>query len=710
MPGRENKRPFNDPTIAITKRGKSINRASDFYAIGDSHGDAVRMLELVNIMYGLGVKEEALTQAKEEQDATKEAITNQCWAHPTRQRADYAWIRHLLEKPKDTWSADELALYDHIDGQDRLAAFEALFPESHHRTGKKVAFIGDLLADRKTNSLFMLKNFEQLSRLEQDFSIMYSNHDMIFLNVYKVIKERLEAYISKGNDPKDYAKIKAEVLNPMWAAIRPETGGDYGSKDYNQSFFHSFYSLVSFGLSMEKMVYEASIGNEDDLLKPLKAVKGMVEGPYFSHLKMAERVDLVAKNGATLPHYMTHAPQVLLNASESFGIIKEMGENLKNLKTHFNIPASVKLIRLMSEYLPHVVNKDNKDQVRQFNPALADEIPDNIEYEIGDLKWLLQVLQAVQGQGSQAEQAVQALQAYYQDDPSITAEQKQNSMFLINQTLAFVLARLSVLYEYINLCCENNSMVQPTSVFGLWSKIRMYEYSQLSSEDDKKAMSTQFKCFHQALMSTVYDNVYARMNDSTRVGTQDQLEKHFDFMINGINGFIMQNPEVLNDEAHELNKAINAFVWNRHEVIGLHADQVRISRIYGHQGTSRLDEQDQNIDQRGLNLDLYNSKLDPSVRAIVQGNRALSLPSSQCPSTPMQYNFGSMFTCVNSATHPTSSSSAAAPPSPITSTNLQAITEEDEEDAHNGRLTASALTEEEDAHNGRLTAAALRAV
>lgn len=602
------------PTFAITQSpdADSIDhKNNDLFVVADAHGNALDILRVGNKTMGLNISPAHIKHIAEKQVENNKILTDMCWADSSKLSPDFTGFRQILDKDDKQRTPEEKKIFAAVEGWRELEAYENLFPtaDTHTGLGKQFVAIGDLLADRETNSLLMLVNFQKMHELNENFSIIYSNHDMVFLKVFNLIKQELNKLSQEGIEgyQNNYDLIKTRILDPMWKAIADETGnntvgpGDDAQtvKATNQRFYDSFYSLVSFGFSMEKMVYELhQVKVKQNLVVPFIQV-AQYEASYLKHLKMAEKVDLMLEHNQRGPHYMTHAPQVFLNVNESQDLLAIIDKKIDELAQTFEPYSAMNIVRVLSEYLPT-----------------------HQEGKIADLKTLITMLHVSLTSTSDDQKKATKLKELLDSNGNNPFTSVQDEK-LYDTVVKKVFKDIDALLVEVR-----SQQDQPTSVFGLWHAMMRAQMNALKaagSTEQVTGIEEKIFNYHQTLSKIIIGNVYgdtwkggSHWGGPRRAQKQATLEECLGNMIQEINGFVKKYPHVLYDETQPLYNDIQSFIWNRNEVIGLNSDQVRVSNIFGHQGTSLLNKQRQNSNPRAINIDLIESKSIPNLRCVFQ--------------------------------------------------------------------------------------------
>lgn len=309
------------PQILLTKQITHSNKDKNYFITPDLHGSWTKLLEEV-------LKVNAIEETPE--------IRNEIETLKNLGKDGYDVLKANAYNYTEVMRQKDVKVHGR-EYEQKIQEVLAKLPEANG--SKKIIFIGDLLADREENTLHVLLMFKALAEKGVDFEIIYSNHDDVFIQVYKKIKKDFEAIPAHEKNNFDY--VQKHLIDPMFFYVREET--------YSQGpqFVSCFASLIHFALSMNEGVRELSENSEEDLTQGFSDLIDLVENTYLKHLKLAHYEDLATSEGKRM-YVETHAPQAMLDLEDAADIFLDLKKAIKNT----NDPnAKVKLCNLVDMYI-----------------------------------------------------------------------------------------------------------------------------------------------------------------------------------------------------------------------------------------------------------------------------------------------------------------------------------------------------------------------
>ena len=254
--------------------------------------------------------------------------------------------------------------------KDQLALIN-LTPDAKNT---KMIFVGDLLADRQTNSIFMLHTFSAMKRAGLNFKIIFSNHDEIFFQVYAGLKSRFDQLDQDKLTDINY--IKTNIIQPLRDLVSNEANND-------RSYIYAYASLIRMVFTIEKQIYEIEAYNkslgmgqvEQSLVTGIAEMISLVNDAYLPNLELANIEDLQTSTNNSRRYLATHAPQALLSKEiikkNMIDLIKQKPDGylhkINNVLRIYASPHMVDYVELneCQKYIDAFNNK-NIDQLRQF--------------------------------------------------------------------------------------------------------------------------------------------------------------------------------------------------------------------------------------------------------------------------------------------------------------------------------------------------------
>lgn len=370
------------PLKTVSSGNKSLD--SDVYIVPDLHGcflTLIRQLEQVIPSFGWE------TNFFEKYDAASALAHSQISNLLSNNKNSYPvnHVEHLKTNNQTDYEALEGDQFVQMLKQDLS---ELKIDEVDKQ--KEIIFAGDLLADRKTNTLYMLYAFKAIQKVGVNFKIIFSNHDEVFFNVYAQLKQKYD--LLDKNQLQDLDYVKSNFILPLRDVISSEINRGF-------QFTFCYVSLLQFAFTIEKQIYDIHSRNElsdssekASLLNEFVEVVDIIENIYMPNLKLAYLKDLETSNGEKRSYLTTHAPQGLLSLVEvAKSVDKTLNKNdvsTKELREIYNIlsiyaPHDLDCHEEI-EYLVSLINKIEKNNTSETN-HLKSFIQTNYEYPDLDL-------------------------------------------------------------------------------------------------------------------------------------------------------------------------------------------------------------------------------------------------------------------------------------------------------------------------------------
>lgn len=364
--------PSSASPFKMFSSGQTQSKNQDFHVIPDLHGNWLTLIQqcmqcIPSFKWNdqKSVMQKYQTASKDSHDRLMNLFQEQ----------SIGYQKNYVSKLKET----DIKTYDQLDGQKFIEGLKNdLKNLSLNESDKniEIVFAGDLLADRQTNTLYMLYTFQAIQEEGVNFKIIFSNHDEIFFNMYARLKTNFDNLDRKQLTDINY--VKQNFIIPMRNYVHDEVGQDLNFKS-------CYASLVQFAFTIEKQIYDIDQANKDchpdkrqSLVSEFAGVVNIVENVYMPNLKLAYIQDLETTGGKR-PYMTTHAPQAMLSLMDASRLV----ENLA--KQPLDAPKLKKILHITSIYATYQMpyqkeiqytntlidaldktDKDNLDLLRNF--------------------------------------------------------------------------------------------------------------------------------------------------------------------------------------------------------------------------------------------------------------------------------------------------------------------------------------------------------
>ncbi|MDG2348636.1 MAG: hypothetical protein P8L77_04135 [Gammaproteobacteria bacterium] len=330
--------PSSASPFKMFSSGQTQSKDQDFHVIPDLHGNWLTLIQQCMQCipsFTWDGQKSVMQKYQTESNASHGRLMSLFTKQANGYQTDY------VSKLKET----DIATYDQLDGQTFIEGLKddlKTFVINESDKNIEIVFAGDLLADRQTNTLYMLYTFQAIQAAGVNFKIIFSNHDEIFFNMYARLKANYEKL--DPNQLTDINYVKQNFLIPMRNYVHDEVGQDLNFKS-------CYASLVQFAFTIEKQIYDIDQANKDcdpadkqSLVSGFSEVVNIVGKVYMPNLKLAYIQDLETTGGKR-PYMTTHAPQAMLS-------LMDAGKFVENLFSQQPLDASKlkTILRITSIY------------------------------------------------------------------------------------------------------------------------------------------------------------------------------------------------------------------------------------------------------------------------------------------------------------------------------------------------------------------------
>lgn len=379
-----------------------------------------------------------------------------------------------------------LAIYNQLDGQMFIEGLKddlkkLALDESDKNI--EIVFAGDLLADRQTNTLYMLYTFQAIQAAGVNFKIIFSNHDEIFFNMYARLKADFEKLDS--NQLTDINYVKQNFLIPMRNYVHDEVGQDLNFKS-------CYASLVQFAFTIEKQIYDIDQANtvcdpadKQSLVSGFAEVVNIVQTVYMPNLKLAYIQDLETTGGKR-PYMTTHAPQAMLSLMDAGRLVENLFSqplDASKLKT---------ILHITSVYATYQMPYQKEIE---YTSSLIDALGKTDKTDLDSLRHF-----------------VQSYPAYVNEDLSNDANVKDIAKKLILQKVEWFVCRIFYVPIWTNEFVKIQQSLSP-SEYNQYI-IALNKASTLFDQITQHMLVTKMIPFHDADMGVLkkpFENGYVNM-------------------------------------------------------------------------------------------------------------------------------------------------------------------------------------------------------